>query len=166
MTITAPHPTAADISDVHGGIECADVEALLTEISARADALQMTADSPSNDYVERLHHLMDDLQKSLDDARSQVHTLTSQVDILTEELISAEKAATPAGALVSAHVTRDHIVATYRATSRHSRGPLPLAVEPDVISASEEIIAAMDQAAHATLQRIIRRTLRRRARTR
>lgn len=170
--------TALDTtSHTHGGLDCADAEAILHDATTEAAdlrarlamALQAHDDLlRQNDVLrlegDRLRALHDDTSaknRSLADERD---GLIEQVKFLGDELNALEADAVPEGTLVYGVVAREEMVRQYRTASRINRGPVPPSVIDAVEAARDDIAETMAAAGRAAVNDIVVRAVRRRRR--
>ena len=151
-------------SDVHGENTCADVEAMLTEVSEALDgardenAMLMAADAARQAEMDALRlssarrdALFAEMRKKVGNLSDQHEGLDTQVTILLKELEAAEADAVPADSLTHGIISHSEVVAAYRAASGVTRGPVPPVIAAAVEAAAETIRARMEEAGRAAL---------------
>ena len=170
----------------HGDLECADVEAMVADFAATAEAERITAqetraelDAALNSLAtahadiehlrierQRLIALVNTHQAKHGDLADDRDSLAEQVQILAAELDAAETCALPEGTVLHATISEADVRQAYRAASRVTRGPLPPSITQAVNDESQAIVTAMQEAAQQVLADIVRRAVRRRRRAR
>jgi hypothetical protein len=166
------HPTTAEAAtdqvDPHGDVACADVEAMLAEAVADADAAReevamlRAADAARQadmdavrEEVTRVRALLAEYREAAGRSLAFDGDLESQVEMVLGELAAAEAVAVPAGTVVLGTLRRADVTAAYRAESRVTRGTVPPSVVEAVQEAQEEIAEAMIVAGRAAARRVV-----------
>ena len=169
---------------VHGDLECADVEAMVADFAATAEAERITAQEMRAELDaalaslatahadiehlrierQRLIALVNTHQAKHGDLADDRDSLAEQVQILAAELDATEEYTLPEDTLLHATITETDLRQAYRAASRVTRGPLPPSIAQAVHEESQAIVTAMQDAAQQVLADVVRRAVRRRRR--
>ena len=158
----------------HGDLGCADVENLLTEITAEAAAkgdrladleaeyLAVAQDAEvARREAARGQALIAEIRQKLDGVSDEKGALAAQIHIIMTEMDALEEVALPLGTFTHSVVSDADVLATYRQVTRIRRGPMPQTMVTRLANAHDEITDAMTAAGAAVVEDLIRKETRR-----
>lgn len=167
--------TTALIQSAHGDLDCATVEAILTDSANEAaelreeneqlhavDAARQAEMDALRGEVNRSRALISELSKKLGKVSEERSALDEQISLVFAELTATEADAVPADTYAFAVLPQSETLAAYRKAARVRTGPLPREVQDELAAAKESVSEAMLEAGRVVAEAVVRRAVRRR----
>jgi uncharacterized small protein (DUF1192 family) len=152
---------------IHGDLDCVATESLLAESSGEVGRLNERVADLESALARCQAALLREQSKRRNNrevAAEVKDALAEQIGLMTDEIVDLDALVPAPDAFAVGTLTNAEVRDLYRQSSRVTRGPLPAYISAALTTHAEEISTAMEQAAHAETQRIIRNAIRRQRR--